>query len=333
MRNLKNAFQGMALAGLAFGCAVAAAFAASTPAAPVKPQLQVKPAERLPAAATVKILAAARAGKRIVAVGDHGVVLLSDDEGKSFQQSRAVPVASTLTAVAFADASNGWAVGHWGAILRSADGGQTWRVQRSDIAVDQPLFSVHFKNANEGWAVGLWSLMLHTSDGGEHWEKVNLPVPPNAKKADRNLYAIFGDAKGGLFITSEQGRVLRSHDNGASWTYADTGYAGSLWSGVALKDNVLLVGGLRGTIYRSADGGDSWQLARTGFKSSVTSIAQRADRSVVAVGLDGMTLVSTDDGVSFTGAQREDRAALTAVIDTPAASGPQLFSTRGPLAK
>lgn len=329
MRNLKNAARCAALAGLGFGCA---ALAADAPAPAAKPQLQARPAERLPAAGTVKILAAARAGKRIVAVGDHGVVLLSDDEGESYQQARTVPVSSTLTAVAFADAANGWAVGHWGAILRTSDGGQTWRAQRGDIAVDQPLFSVHFRNADEGWAVGLWSLMLHTTDGGAHWEKVALPAPPNAKKADRNLYAIFGDAKGGLFITSEQGRVLRSHDNGASWTYCETGYAGSLWSGAALRDNVLLVGGLRGTIYRSADGGDSWQPALTGFKSSVTGIAQRADRSVVAVGLDGMTLASSDGGASFSGIQRPDRAALTAVIDTPAGA-PRLFSTHGPLAK
>ena len=343
MRNVNVASKCMALAGLLLGSAALAAanepaqaatpVASAAPATAVKPELQVKPAERLSAATGVKILAATRAGKRIVAVGDHGVVLLSDDDGKTYQQARAVPVSSTLTALAFVDANNGWAVGHWGAILHTKDGGQTWTRQRSDITADQPLFSVHFKNADEGWAVGLWSLMLHTTDGGANWQKVALPSPPGAKKADRNLYAIFGDAKGSMFITSEQGRVLRSHDNGAHWTYAETGYAGSFWSGVALKDGALLVGGLRGTIYRSVDGGDSWQVSKTGFKSSVTSIAQRADQSIVAVGLDGMSLVSRDNGASFSGTQRADRAALTAVIDTSVAGEPQLFSTRGPVAR
>lgn len=305
----------------------------AVPAADAKPKLKVTAAERLPAATSVKILAATRAGARIVAVGDHGVVLLSDDDGKTYRQAATVPVSSTLTAVTFVDARNGWAVGHWGAILKTGDGGQTWVQQRSDFQVDQPLFSVHFKNASEGWAVGLWSLMLHTSDGGASWTPVALPPPPNAKKADRNLYTIFSDAKGGLFITSEQGRVLRSLDDGKTWTYAETGYGGSFWSGTSLKDGTLLVGGLRGTIYRSTDCGDSWQAARTGLKSSVTAIAQRADGPVLAVGLDGMTLESSDDGLSFSGAQRADRAALTAVLDAPTGGGAVLFSTKGPIAK
>jgi photosystem II stability/assembly factor-like uncharacterized protein len=309
--------------------------AAAAPVADVavKPQLKIAPAEHFAGATGVKMLAATHAGKRIVAVGDYGVVLLSDDEGKTFYQARSVPVSSTLTAVAFSDADNGWAVGHWGAIIKTTDGGQSWQQQRSDISVDQPLFSVYFKNAQEGWAVGLWSLMLHTTDGGANWTVIQLPPPAGAKKADRNLYSIFGDARGNLFVTSEQGRVLHSSDSGTTWTYAETGYGGSLWTGIGLRDGALLVGGLRGTIYRSGDGGESWQASKTNLKSSVTGIVQRADKGVVAVGLDGLTMVSTDDGASFAGTQREDRAALTAAIDTQAASGVKLFSTQGPVSE
>jgi photosystem II stability/assembly factor-like uncharacterized protein len=313
---------------LALCCISQAADQAPAP----KPQLQILPAEHSSAAGSTQILAATRAGKRIVAVGDHGVVLLSDDDGKSYRQARSVPVSSTLTAVSFVDASTGWAVGHWGAILKTGDGGESWQLQRSDDKVDQPLFSLYFKNPQEGWAVGLWSLMLHTSDGGATWSSIRLPPPPGAKKADRNLYAVFADAKGALFVACEQGRVIRSADGGNTWNYVETGYAGSFWSGVALQDGALLVGGLRGTIYRSADGGDSWQASKTSFKSSVTAMLQQPDKSVVAVGLDGVTLHSVDDGLSFTGKQRADRAALTAVVDTQAGAA-MLFSSNGPLAQ
>ena len=295
----------------------------------VEPQLQIRPAEHVSAAATAQILAAARAGTRIVSVGDHGVVLLSDDAGKTYRQARTVPIGSTLTAVSFADARTGWAVGHWGAIVKTADGGETWTLQRSDTSVDQPLFSVYFKDSKEGWAVGLWSLMLHTTDGGTTWNTVKLPPPSGQKKADRNLYSMFADAKGDLFVACEQGRVMRSTDGGNTWTYAQTGYAGSFWTGVALQDGALLVGGLRGTIYRSADNGATWQPAPTPFKSSVTDIVQRADSRVIAVGLDGVSLESRDDGVSFTGQQRPDRIALTAVVDV-GKGRPVLFSTNGP---
>lgn len=68
-------------------------------------------------AAQAMLLGAAWAQKRVVAVGDHGIVLLSDDHGRSYRQARAVPVSSSLTGVSFADARHGWAVGHWGRLL------------------------------------------------------------------------------------------------------------------------------------------------------------------------------------------------------------------------
>lgn len=297
--------------------------------APVdKPQLQLHAAEKARAATEVQLLGATRAGKRLVAVGDHGVVLLSDDDGKSFRQASSVAADVTLNAVSFADSRNGWAVGHWGVILRTNDGGETWTLQRNDIEVDQPLFSVYFKDSHEGWTVGLWSLMLHTTDGGTTWTAVKLPPPPGSKKADRNLYAIFSDTKGALYVACEQGRVMRSTDSGASWTYAETGYAGSFWTGVALQDGTLLVGGLRGTIYRSADSGATWQAAKTPFKSSITDLMQSEDKNIVASSLDGITLASNDGGMNFTGAQRADRTALTAIVDT-SAGRPIFFSTNG----
>ena len=49
--------------------------------APAVAELKLQPAVATPAATKAMMLATARAGKRIVAVGDHGVVLLSDDDG------------------------------------------------------------------------------------------------------------------------------------------------------------------------------------------------------------------------------------------------------------
>lgn len=299
-------------------------------AAQERPEVRIEPAEHVPGAATAMMLSVARAGTRLVAVGDHGVVLLSDDGGKSFRQAQFVPVSSTLTSVWFVDARHGWSVGHWGVVMSSADGGETWKLQRSDIRLDQPLFSVYFRNAREGWAVGLWSLMLHTVDGGASWTTVTLPPPPGAKKADRNLYRMFADAAGTLFIACEQGRVLRSTDDGATWTYLETGYNGSLWTGVALAHGVVLVGGLRGSIYRSTDGGATWTRIPTAYKSSITDMVQLDPRSIEAVALDGVSFVSRDDGATFTGRQRSDRVALTAVADSPADTA-VVFSVNGPI--
>src|SRR5690606_16670813 len=68
------------------------------------------------------------AGDRLVAVGQRGHIIYSDDGGKTWEQGE-VPVNVLLTAVHFPDATNGWAVGHGGVILHSGDAGKTWTRQ------------------------------------------------------------------------------------------------------------------------------------------------------------------------------------------------------------
>lgn len=283
----------------------------AAPGAPV-----MRPAVITGAASKAMMLGSARAGKRIVAVGDHGIVLLSDDHGKSFYQAKSVPVRSTLTEVYFADESNGWAVGHWGVILASTDGGQTWQLQRSDTAVDQPLLSVYFKDKNRGWAVGLWSLILDTRDGGKTWNAGQLPPPPGGGRTDRNLLHIFAGKTGTIFIAAEQGTVLRSADDGATWSYNSTAFKGSFWTGVALREGTLLVGGLRGNIFRSTDDGKSWRQVESGTKSSLTTFVESGGK-VYAAGLDGVYLESANGGATFAVKQREDKAPLTSLAAAP----------------
>lgn len=273
--------------------------------------LKLQPAEITTAAAKAMMLSVARAGKRMVAVGDHGIVLLSDDEGGTFRQAKSVPVRSTLTAVCFVDEKTGWAVGHWGVVIRTDDAGESWKVQRSEPSVDQPLFSVYFRDKDQGWAVGLWSLLIATKDGGKSWSALRLPPPPGGGRADRNLLKIFANKLGTLFVPAEQGMVLRSYD-GENWSYLNTGYKGSFWTGIALSNGTLLVGGLRGTIYRSADGGSSWKESKTEMKSSITDFAE-AGGKVFAVGLDGVSYESGDGGATFKATQRNDRLPFTAI--------------------
>lgn len=273
--------------------------------------LKIQPAEATTAATKAMILSSALAGKRIVAVGNHGIVLLSDTDGADFRQAKTVPVRSTLTAVFFLDDRTGWAVGQWGVVLRTDDAGESWSLQRHDTSVDQPLFSVWFRDKDRGIAVGLWSLMIATGDGGKTWTRVNLPPSPGRTKADRNLLKIFANRMGTLFVAAEQGLILKSYD-GEKWAYIDTKYKGSFWTGIVLNNGTILVGGLRGTIYRSTDDGRSWREAKSEFKSSITDFAE-AGGKVYAAGLDGVFLESVDHGATFKGSQREDRLPFTAV--------------------
>jgi photosystem II stability/assembly factor-like uncharacterized protein len=255
----------------------------------------LQPAPRDPFVARAMMLDAAHAGKRIVAVGEQGYVLLSDDGGRTQRQARAVPANLTLTAVSFADERNGWAVGHGGVIVHTVDGGETWTLQRSDLSVDQPLLTVYFRDAQHGWAAGLWSLLFATSDGGKTWQQVTLPAPEGAKRADLNLLKLFPGAGDTLYIAAERGTVLRSRDGGTTWQYLPTGSKASLWTGTALPDGTLLVGGLGGRILRSTDEGATWSVLSAGSSGSITQLRVEG-KQVWAASLDGRLLRSSDAG-------------------------------------
>jgi photosystem II stability/assembly factor-like uncharacterized protein len=241
------------------------------------------------------MLGAARAGGRIVAVGAYGYIILSDDGGASYRQADKVPVDTTLTSVSFAGPEQGWAAGHGGVILHTADGGKSWALQRSDTSVDQPLFSIWFANANEGWAAGLWSLLLHTRDGGKSWQQVKLPTAPGQQRGDLNLLHIFPGRDGALFVSAEQGVLYRSHDGGQHWEALATGSKASLWSGVVTASGAIIVGGLGGKLLRSEDGGQHWQSLASPTSGSITALRSEGNQ-VMASSLSGALLVSEDDG-------------------------------------
>lgn len=77
--------------------------------------------------------------------------------------------------IQFVDADNGWAVGGFGAILRTRDGGRTWTAQESGVAAG--LGAVRFRSASEGYAFGADRLLLRTADGGSTWEALVGPQP------------------------------------------------------------------------------------------------------------------------------------------------------------
>lgn len=304
----------------------AGAAVAGLPAAPHWPAMA--PAQHVANALQAPLLAAARAGSRIVAVGDHGVVLLSDD-GRTYRQAKAVPVRSMLTSVQFIDKQRGFAAGHDGVVLGTQDGGETWALLRATPGMEQPILSFHFDGPEHGIAVGLYGWMIETHDGGRSWAERHVG---SGEDADRHLFHVFASIDGTLLIAGEAGTLYRSADGGANWDTIVVGNKGSLWYGAALADGTLLVCGMRGHLYRSRDDGRTWQAVASGTTQSLTGIAQQADGSVVVIGMSGTVLRSTDAGTIFALTQRQEREPLTAVL---AAGGqpPTLLSLAGPLAR
>jgi photosystem II stability/assembly factor-like uncharacterized protein len=260
--------------------------------------------------AAANLVAATRAGQRIVVVGDYGTVLLCDD-GEPFRQARSVPVQSMLTSVQFIDAQHGWAVGHDGVVLASSDGGETWSLLRKADKPGEVLLSVSFLDARHGFAVGQFGLALETRDGGHNWQPSSLVEALD--DPGMHLNGVTSTASGKVLAVGESGISVFSADSGQTWQRGDTGQRGSLWNVIALHDDSFVAAGLRGHLYHSADG-VNWARAETGTTESLTGLAQLADGRVVVVGYGGYVLTSVDGGRSFSAEERSDRAPLTAVV-------------------
>ena len=247
-------------------------------------------------AAQALLLDVARAGSRMVAVGEFGHVLLSDDNGDSWRQAASVPTRNTLVGVTFIDNQTGYAVGHAATILKTVDGGDNWTLQYNERRGETPLFAVYFADAQNGIAVGGFSYTFETNNGGESWTQRSLVED---SYDDFHLNDVFADKKGNLYIPAEFGTVYKSRDRGQNWQAIETGYDGSFWGGLGLANGDVLVFGMRGNVWRSANAGKSWKQVKTGTDQSVSGGTQLDDGRVVLAGLSGTVLVSKNSGKSF----------------------------------
>jgi len=264
---------------------------ASTPA-PADTLGQDGPAEPAPLASKSLLLSIAPAGQRLVVCGERGHILLSDDQGVTWRQV-AVPTRATLTAVHFADPTHGFAVGHLGTILRTADAGETWQKLPSGLERDAVLLDVLALSPNDAIAVGAYGLYLRTHDAGATWTREE----PQAEQYHFNR--IVRTADGALFLVGEAGTILRSLDGGASWEPVPAPYEGSFFGLVPLADGQLLVHGLRGRAFRSTNGGAGWQPVATPVPTLLMHGLRLRNGLVVLAGQSGNFFVSRDQGRTF----------------------------------
>jgi photosystem II stability/assembly factor-like uncharacterized protein len=352
---MNNKYKWITLAALL--AALALPFARQVVAAEFADALDT-PAQPSDLASRGTLTGLAKAGERLVVVGQRGHILYSDDAGQRWTQA-AVPVSSDLVAVHFPTPLLGWAVGHDGVVLHSSDAGANWTRQfdgrqvgprmlehyqalaaadpqdevlaalvseaqrMTEEGADKPFLDVWFENERVGYVVGAFNLIFRTDDGGQNWtpwmERVDNP-------GALNLYALrpVGDD---LFIVGEQGLVLKQDVSSGRFKAVPTAYNGSFF-GITGKPGVALVFGLRGNVYRSLDGGASWNKVEIGLPLSITASTVTANGRIVLLSQAGHVLVSGDDGASFE-LQPENSLAPVAAAQALDSASLVLAGTRG----
>lgn len=283
-----------------WSCWLAAAMAAASAQAAPLADAWERPAMQVREPAKAVLLGASRAGGKVVAVGERGIVVVSDDGGRSWQQAR-VPVAVTLTAVRHVDERTAYAVGHAGTVLVTHDGGASWTrrldgrraaqialeaarasgdpqaLRSAELLVqdgpDKPFFDLHFFDARRGVVIGAYGLIFATEDGGDTWTSW-LQRLPNPRALHLHALRVRGDT---WFIAGEQGLVLRSTDGGRSFSAIQTPYRGSYFTLELLPPHQVVVAGLRGNVWRSTDDGATWSQVALPGGSSVTASARSRD--------------------------------------------------------
>jgi len=289
--------------------ALALALPAAVSAAPVGDALQ-RPALAVQAPQRAVLLSAALAGTRIVAVGERGVIALSDDGGASWRQAPS-PVSVTLTVVRFADARRGVAVGHGGSVLATDDGGASWtlrldgrRAAQLVLAAagtpearreaerlvadgpDKPFLDVLVWDAQRLLVVGAYGLALYSGDGGNRWTPWSDRLP-NPKALHWYVARRQGHV---ILLAGEQGLLARSDDDGQTFRALASPYKGSWFAADLDAHGGIVIAGLRGNVWRSADGGGAWHQVAAPEPASITAMARAADGALLLASQAGRLL-------------------------------------------
>jgi len=146
-----------------------------------------------------------------------------------------------------------WTVGDFGVILHSEDGGVNWVAQNS--TTELPLSDVYFVDSINGWAVGDFGTILRTENSGESWNKQESTV-----SQDLNCIEFLNPSFG--WCVGNNGVILNTVNGGSTWILQDAGTDKDVISVSCVGENSGYIAvtrySLGEAIFKTIDGGASW---------------------------------------------------------------------------
>lgn len=250
-----------------------------------------------------------QAGGRLLAVGQHGHIIFSDNQGHSWSWAN-TPINALLTAVYFVDGQHGWATGHDGVILHTKDGGTHWQLQHDGLtlAKDKGQKRVKTAVANLDAAEGRLKTARANGDQNINFEleyndaKISLELARasvNQPEADPFMDIWFDNTQFGIAVGAF-GLVKMTQNGGQNWLdiseRLDNFEQFHLYSITANAKGQILIAGEGGSLFRSDDRGQHWQRLELPYEGSLFGVTALSDTEVITYGLQGSLLYSTDFG-------------------------------------
>ena len=262
----------------------------------------------------------------------------------------AAPARASLRALAPLDARVCWVSGSGSTVLRTEDGGRTWRAvgpRGADVLDLRSLVAFDGRRAVVASA-GQPARILRTGDGGATWQTVHEEPDPAAffdsMARDGDRIVLYGDPVGGALY------VLASEDGGANWRRESVGVAAREGEAGFAASNGLVqfgpggttwiaTGGAPGSRLLARDASGSWAatdlpLARGEASRGAFAIATDGRGTMVAVGgdhanpsaADGTAAWSDDGGRTWQPANAHGYRSSVAWLESAScwlAAGPQ----------
>ncbi|WOH38183.1 YCF48-related protein [Thalassotalea fonticola] len=245
-------------------------------------------------------------GSRLIAVGERGHILISEDNAISWKQMP-VPVRVTLTASYFVDEKHGWAVGHDGVVLHTSDGGSHWQKQldgrqanqlmleraqaqlaKNEVTIQAAIQTANPEQLNE-LEMQLESLTINAEDAESF-------VIEGASRPFLDVW-FRNDREG--FIVGAYGLFLHTTNGGDSWQpwteHIDNQDLLHL-NAIRLVGKSLYIAAEAGHLFRSDDNGESWILLDSPYDGTFFGLIGAGDNALVAYGLRGNAFISYDQG-------------------------------------
>lgn len=258
------------------------------------------PAAKSRHAAQTLLTSVTLAGKRIVGVGQHGHIVYSDNMGKSWIQAT-VPVSSDLLAVHFPSAQQGWAVGHDGVVLHSADGGVNWNKQFDGRAAAQVL-AIHYMGTN---TCGTCHDPMNTpvsKPGGPETAEMMAEIRKFVDQGpDKPFLDVWFESETTGFIVGAFNLIFRTVDGGKSWApwydRIDNPKHFHLYA-IRPVGKDLFITAEQGTVFKLDQTKGRFKALKTSYAGTFFGITGKPG-AVIAFGMRGNAFRSRDGGANW----------------------------------